>query len=241
MRARSVSRICANRPCKRKPYWSGCSTKVAQVQRSLDENQALQLRDANEHLVLIALKAQEDMDTVRGDLDAVKQTSLRDGLTGLPNRTLMLDRIETAIANARRRGGQVAVLFVDLDDFKQINDTLGHAAGDRMLIAVAHCLSGALRDSDTVSRHGGDEFVVMLAEVGAPADAAQVAGKIQQALSASAPPGELTLCAASIGIALYPEDGDCAADLIDRADEAMYRVKQRGGRACAFYAGPRAD
>src|SRR5204862_3814417 len=116
---------------------------------------------------------------------ALKQASrwgVHDVLTELPNRMLMLDRLTQAIAAAKRRGQRAAVLFLDLNNFKQVNDTLGHAAGDEVLKLVARCLVSSVRDADTVSRHGGDEFVILLTELAQPSDAALIADKLIAAL-----------------------------------------------------------
>ena len=170
-------------------------------------------------------------------LDELTRHSQHDELTGAPNRALMLDRLESAIALAQRRATRVGVLFIDLDRFKQINDTHGHAVGDEVLQLVTRRLESAVRDSDTVSRHSGDEFVVLLAEVYSAHDAIPVAEKMLASLALPARIGQhdLTL-SASIGIALYPEDGADAATLIQRADAAMYRAKGRGAGAYEFFA-----
>lgn len=208
------------------------------IQKEISESQAvLQLREANEQLVLSAIRADEVADTARGDLENLKLSSQRDGLTGLLNRALMLDRVESAIALANRRGTRVALLFMDLDGFKVINDSQGHAAGDQVLVQVAGCLTAAVRHSDAVSRHGGDEFLVLLSEVAASADAVQVAEKILSSLKSlgdfGVPPE--SLCA-SLGIALYPDDGADARTLIERADAAMYRAKTGGRGRFALHA-----
>ncbi len=197
------------------------------------------LGEANEHLVLAALQAMESADTARGDLDEMTHASHADSLTGLPNRVLMLDRLETAIAMASRRGTQLAVLFVDLDGFKHVNDTLGHAKGDTVLCGVARHLSACLRQSDTVSRHGGDEFLLLLTEVASASDAAAVAAKIIAELGQ---PGRFIDASmklgASVGIAMCPADGTHAQTLIEHADAAMYRAKARGGGVFEFQSPP---
>ena len=161
------------------------------------------------------------------------QTRLRrmaqyDGLTGLPNRALLHDRIETAIAAARRAKGRLALLYLDLDRFKEVNDTLGHAAGDVLLHDVAQRLRQCVRDADTVARIGGDEFVVLLADVRRMEDAETVADKIRDVLArpVTMDGHELTV-GASIGIARWPENGDSAKDLLLIADAAMYTAKRR--------------
>ena len=152
-----------------------------------------------------------------------------DPLTGLPNRALFLDRLEVALAHARRGRSTLAVLFFDLDDMKSINDTFGHATGDRVLNAVAERLVGAVRGGDTVARVGGDEFLVLLSEVD-EAEAEAIAKKILDRVSEplTLDRDELYLTT-SIGVALYPGDGENAQSLIRHADSAMYRVKEAGG------------
>ncbi len=197
---------------------------------------ASDLLEANQNLVLATLHAQEGADTARSDLDALTDASQHDNLTGTPNRALMKDRMVSAITLARRRGTRLAVLFVDIDNFKHFNDTRGHAAGDMVLKRVAACLGAAVRDSDTVSRHGGDEFLVLLSEVAGAAEAALVAKKMLAGLARSVTAPDATLpLGVSVGIALFPEDGADAATLINHADAAMYHAKQRGGSGFVFH------
>jgi len=214
--------------------------ELAQVRLSLAASREAHLVKANEHLVLAALQAIENEDTVRGELEAATQASQTDGLTGLPNRGLMLDRLENAVAMANRRGTQLAVLFVDLDGFKDVNDRLGHARGDAVLCGVARCLSACLRQSDTVSRHGGDEFLLLLPEITSETDAAAVAAMILLEVSQ---PGRFIDASirlgASVGIAVYPADGTHAETLIAHADTAMYRAKKRGGGCYDFWSQPK--
>jgi diguanylate cyclase (GGDEF)-like protein len=196
-----------------------------------------QLLAANEELVLSALKWQATADTSAKAFENLSRISELDVLTELPNRAVMLDRFATLIAHAKRRGTQAAVLFLDLDGFKQINDRLGHAAGDAALREVGRRLEAVVRQVDTVSRHGGDEFIVLLGEVSQPSDAALVAEKIGGALAVPHEvDGHVLRLAASIGIALYPADGEEAAVLIRRADEAMYRAKRFKRGRPVFYA-----
>jgi diguanylate cyclase (GGDEF)-like protein/PAS domain S-box-containing protein len=159
-----------------------------------------------------------------------------DALTDLPNRLLLNDRLTRALAIARRYGRRVAVLFLDCDRFKHINDTLGHAVGDQVLKSISRRVQSAVRDSDTVSRHGGDEFIILLSEVDAAEDTGTIAHKV---IAAIAEPHlfsghELTLTA-SIGVAMYPEDGPDAQTLISRADTAMYHAKSSGRNQVGFY------
>ena len=158
-----------------------------------------------------------------------------DSLTGLPNRLLLRDRLTQEIARCQREAGSFALLFIDLDHFKNVNDTLGHTSGDAVLREAARRISLCLRESDTVSRLGGDEFNVILTQIQRPEDAGRIAEHIVKSLSESfVVNGQNSFLSASIGIALYPEDGKSAEALIKNADTAMYRAKS-GGRAQAVY------
>ncbi len=160
-----------------------------------------------------------------------------DALTGLPNRNLVQDRIQQAIARAQRSASSFAVMFLDLDKFKTINDSLGHNIGDQLLQMVAERIVACLRDEDTVSRQGGDEFIVLLGSTHSPQDTAVVARKILNALAAPIVIGERTLnTGASIGIALYPEDGKDVETLLKNSDTAMYCAKESGRNLFQFFA-----
>jgi diguanylate cyclase (GGDEF)-like protein len=160
-----------------------------------------------------------------------------DFLTGLPNRVLLDDRITQAIALAKRRRGLLAVLFLDLDNFKHINDSLGHAIGDVLLQSVAKTLIGCVRSSDTVSRQGGDEFVILVTESKNAAKAAITATKIIAALALPhfAAGNELHITT-SIGISVYPDNGQDAETLLKNADTAMYSAKEKGRNNYQFFA-----
>jgi diguanylate cyclase (GGDEF)-like protein/PAS domain S-box-containing protein len=159
-----------------------------------------------------------------------------DSLTGLANRALLTDRFGQSIVQAKRRNVPLGVLFIDLDEFKIVNDTLGHAAGDALLKATADRLKGTLRPGDSVARIAGDEFAVLLGELGHASDAAIVAQKIIAALSEPFElHGQEVLITASIGIATYPADGQDAGALLAAADAAMYRAKQSGRNAYQFF------
>jgi len=154
-----------------------------------------------------------------------------DELTGLPNRACFRDRLDTALARVRRNGGRVALLYVDLDRFKQVNDTYGHSGGDQLLRAVADRLTHCVRDTDTVARLGGDEFVVLLESIAEAEDARRVVDKIRAAFEQPMQIAEHSLdIGLSIGTALYPEDGDAEAQLLKQADDRMYLMKARGGQ-----------
>jgi diguanylate cyclase (GGDEF)-like protein/PAS domain S-box-containing protein len=152
-----------------------------------------------------------------------------DYLTNLPNRALFLDRLNQAVALARRGGHRLAVLFLDLDGFKTVNDTCGHEAGDLLLQGVAERLTHAVRDSDTAARLGGDEFTFVLHDIGDAAAAAAVAQKIITALAQPFVIGDASCqIGGSIGIAIFPDDGADGETLLKLADEAMYAAKQEG-------------
>ncbi len=158
-----------------------------------------------------------------------------DPLTGLPNRTLFFDRLNHAYQFARRHGHVFALLFVDLDRFKQVNDTLGHDVGDLVLKVTAERLKGSIRASDTVARMGGDEFTIILTHISEEPNAAQVAEKIialvEEPISIK---GRFCDVGASIGIALYPRDGGDPEALLKQADSAMYQVKKQGRGSFLF-------
>lgn len=162
-----------------------------------------------------------------------------DILTNLPNRSLVMDRLTKALSEASVTGVMVAVLFIDLDRFKYINDTLGHSAGDQLLQSVAKRLQSGLRTPDVVARMGGDEFIVVLPHVMSVDEVLQIAQRVilrlQQPWSIS---GKVFLCPASVGIAVYPDDGASPETLLKHADIAMYRAKAKGGNGYALYRTP---
>lgn len=159
-----------------------------------------------------------------------------DALTGLPNRLMLRDRVEQAIARAQRNQTTLAVLFIDLDRFKAINDTLGHRVGDAVLRGVAQRISEQVRKTDTVAREGGDEFLVLLEQVGTPEQAAAVAGKLLRRLDEPyVIEGRAVHCSGSIGVAMYPEDGHDAEQLIKHADAAMFDSKGEGRNRVHFF------
>jgi diguanylate cyclase (GGDEF)-like protein len=209
--------------------------ELAQVQQELSNLRTMEVLEVNAELVQAAVHADSVAQTAVSSLDELARSTQHDELTGAPTRTLLLDRLETAIAMAQRRSTRVGVIFIDLDGFKQINDTLGHAIGDQVLQLATRRLESAVRESDSVSRHGGDEFVVLLAEMVKASDAAAVAQKIIEALAAPALIGSHRLrLSASLGISVYPEDSDDPTTLIDCADAAMYRAKTAGPGGYAF-------
>jgi len=215
----------------------------SEVKSALDKNEAAvrQLQDASVKLTAMnqALQIEiKDRTMVDHQLAAAveqeegsRSASLHDKLTALPNRVLFKDRLEHGIAQAKRHRWILAVMFVDLDEFKSINDMYGHLAGDAALQTVAIRLKHTTRSDDTISRFGGDEFLCVLTQLHAQNDIAMIAAKILKAIQA---PCDLrvddvivNLCiGASIGISVFPKDGTTAAALIKRADGAMYGAKE---------------
>jgi diguanylate cyclase (GGDEF)-like protein len=177
------------------------------------------------------------------DVSATRAMSLEmthsaqhDVVTGLPNRVLLSDRINQSISLAHRNNRSIAVLFLDLDHFKYINDSLGHAVGDQLLQSVSKRLLASVRASDTVTRQGGDEFIILLSEITHPEDAATSAKKILLSLSTPCSVGGHDLhIDGSIGISIYPADGEDAETLVKNADTAMYYAKERGRSNFQFF------
>jgi len=169
-----------------------------------------------------------DISQLKESQERAEYLATHDALTGLPNRSLFQDRLELAIAHARRHGGITALMFLDLDNFKNINDTLGHDVGDELLIQIANRLSAQMREMDTVARLGGDEFTIVLSETGFTG-AEQVAARIVRALRLPVNVRNQKLfVSASIGLAFYPDDGENPQALTKAADTAMYRAKANG-------------
>ena len=173
----------------------------------------------------------------RKDMDArVRFLAHHDLLTGLPNRTLFQDRLQQALAAAKRMESRVALLFIDLDRFKYVNDSFGHRAGDILLQTVAARLRGCVRETDTVCRHAGDEYLIVLSALRDPTEAALVASKVlatfEQAFDLD---GQEIQISASVGISVYPDDGQTTEDLIRNADAAMYHSKKNGRNRYEFF------
>lgn len=180
----------------------------------------------NQRLTAANLVAHQETATAYAALERAVHASRTDALTGLLNRLALWDRLEHDLDLARRHGTLLAVCFVDIDGFKHVNDSLGHAVGDQLLQAIARALVGAVRASDTVCRLGGDEFVVF-APIGTPEDGAQLARKLAEAVGRPQLLAPLALTtSASVGFSLFPRDGDTVSALLSKADEAMYRVKK---------------
>ena len=172
--------------------------------------------------------------------DKANAMATHDHLTGLPNRVLLDDRLRVAIELARRRNRRCAVLFIDLDRFKRINDDHGHAAGDEILCAVARRLSGTLRQCDTLARLGGDGFIALLPEIETREQAEVVARKLLSATAGQpfATAQQTLDVTLSMGIALFPEDGAAPREVLSSADAALYAAKQAGRNTFSFHPGP---
>jgi diguanylate cyclase (GGDEF)-like protein/PAS domain S-box-containing protein len=178
----------------------------------------------------------QDISARKAREEAVRFLAYHDSLTGLPNRRLLDDRLAQAIHLAQRRDRKLAVMLIDLDDFKQVNDSLGHRAGDAVLREAAQRLALCVRKADTLARHGGDEFVVVISDVQAESDCKLVAEKVLRSLAAAFHlEGRALALGASIGISLFPTDAGDGDGLLRNADAAMYRAKQLGRNQYRFY------
>jgi diguanylate cyclase (GGDEF)-like protein/PAS domain S-box-containing protein len=196
-------------------------------------NSALLSRDGGDVTVLSLV---EDITELVEAEERIRHLAHHDALTGLPNRLLLEDRVAQALARARRAGNSVAIMLVDLDNFKAVNDTLGHPCGDELIRSVAERLHGLIRDSDTVARVGGDEFAIVQSDLRDVTGAAVLAEKTMAALRE---PFDLNdrrpVVGASVGIALFPQDGDSLESLLKHADIALYRAKAEGRGRFAFF------
>lgn len=170
-----------------------------------------------------------DITHIRENEDKIRRLAYYDPLTGLPNRRLLEDRLELAISHANRSKQHLAVIFLDLDHFKQVNDTLGHAAGDELLLDVSRRIRHRLREDDTLARLGGDEFIVLLPELNEPEEASRIAQRLIETVAKPFRIGNHEFrIGCSLGISLYPDDAGSAEQLIHHADAAMYQAKQEG-------------
>ena len=188
---------------------------------------------------IFAARAAAEIERLRVE-ERIKHLAYHDSLTGLPNRELFMDRLATALAHARRSGASMAIILMDLDHFKDINDSLGHPLGDRLLQEVADRLRGAVRHEDTVARLGGDEFIVLLNDIGAPNEAMGNASRVVEKLRRHLAPGytldgHSLMVTTSLGIAIHPDDGDTAEQLIKHADTALYQAKGAGRNTYRFF------
>ncbi|CAH1387143.1 putative bifunctional diguanylate cyclase/phosphodiesterase [Candidatus Nitrotoga sp. M5] len=210
-----------------------CATEA--VQR-VSDSRMIMLQQANAHLVVATLESHRLAEQVEVTKVKLEHLAHHDVLTGLPNRILLQDRLIQAIESACRQGSQVAMMYIDLDQFKHINDSLGHSVGDKLLQSFAQRLKGCVRHMDTISRQGGDEFVVLLPCIENPESAAMCAQKM---IAAFALPHyidqhELHI-SASIGISIYPDDGQDVESQIKNADTAMYFAKGNGRNNYKFF------
>lgn len=188
-----------------------------------------QLVEANERLVVASMQAQSLTEAAEAATAQMSFMAKHDGLTGLPNRALLTDRLAQSIALAQRNGNRVGLVYLDVDHFKHINDSLGHAVGDALLQAVAKRLQNCVRQSDSVCRQGGDEFVVLLAQIQTAQDATLAAQKIIEATSEPYLIQHHRLhVTLSIGVTIYPDDGADADTMLRNADTAMYYAKKSG-------------
>ncbi len=188
------------------------------------------------HSLSLVLDNAREMEEIKQTRQSMDYMAHFDALTGLPNRTLLKDRTEQAISHAQRNGGMVGILFLDLDNFKMVNDTLGHTLGDVLLKKVADRISDCLRDGDTAARLGGDEFIVLLPDISDTQDAAKVAGKILESLML---PLDIdrheVFVSISIGISIYPDNSKDMDGLLADADSAMYHAKKLGKNNYQFF------
>jgi len=203
--------------------------ELAELNRDLQVQRMKDLREANAALEAEIVERRQAEERAHG-------LATRDPLTGLYNRRSLMDRLEQAITRANRAAGTLALLFLDMDRFKSVNDTLGHDVGDALLIEVAARISGAVRESDVVARLGGDEFVVLMEGLPEYPDAAAVARKIVQANTAPCEiESHVLKTSVSIGISVYPQDGDNVQTLMKHADLAMYHAKQQARGSVQFF------
>jgi diguanylate cyclase (GGDEF)-like protein/PAS domain S-box-containing protein len=203
--------------------------------RARDELE-MRVQERTSELATANALLQAEIKERRAAEEQIRHLANHDALTGLPNRRLLEDRIGQALLAAKRNGGQVAVQFIDLDRFKAINDSLGHRIGDLLLQDVAQRIRGLLREVDTVSRIGGDEFVLVLPGIQSEEAAAEIAKRILKSLEQPyLIEGHILSVTPSIGISLYPVHGTDVETLINRADSAMYHAKQIGGKGYQLY------
>ncbi|HSN67898.1 MAG TPA: diguanylate cyclase, partial [Thermoanaerobaculia bacterium] len=187
-------------------------------------------------LGMMILVLEDEREAALEAASQVEHIAYHDPLTGLPNRALFLDRLIVALAHASRHQHKVGILFLDLDRFKQINDSLGHTMGDHLLKGAAERIRAAVREEDTIARFGGDEFALLIHILGRAEHAGKIARKILDALAAPFTLGTREIfITGSVGVAIYPNDGVDAETLIRNADTAMYRAKHQGGDAYQFY------
>ena len=203
--------------------------ETAIASAALNESTNAQVREANERLIVASIHAQTMTEAAELATEQMSYMAEHDVLTGLPNRALLTDRLAQSIALAQRHEKKVALMYLDLDHFKHVNDSLGHAVGDQLLQSVAKRLRRCVRHSDTVSRQGGDEFVLLLTEIDEVQDAALAAEKVIEAMARPhVVSGNQLHVTFSIGISIYPDDGRDVETMLKNADTAMYQAKKTG-------------
>jgi diguanylate cyclase len=203
--------------------------EAAIVKATIAASAQAQLREVNERLIIATIHAQKMTEAAESATEQMSHMAQHDFLTGLPNRALLTDRLAQAMVLAQRHGQKVALIYLDLDHFKHINDSLGHGVGDLLLQSTAKRLQTCVRLSDTVSRQGGDEFVVLLPEVEAVQDVVVTAKKLIEAMNRPhLVSGHRLRVTISIGISIYPDDGQEIETLVRCADTAMYQAKKIG-------------
>lgn len=195
------------------------------------EDVAQQLTIVNEALadeILERERLEHQLVAVMAQEESARHDAFHDTLTGLPNRVLFNDRLEHALAQAKRYNWSLAVMFMDLNKFKEINDTYGHSAGDILLQTISKRLLEITREDDTISRHGGDEFLYLLMQIESKVDISLIANKIINSIEQPCSlEGQDIVISPSIGISIYPKDGDSSEALIKSADKAMYQAKRK--------------
>jgi diguanylate cyclase len=208
----------------------------SQTLKATQEDLNVKLRQANEHLVVASVQLQIMAEELEKSKAEMTHLATHDFLTDLPNRMQLYDRIGQAIALAKRHDTKLAVLFLDLDRFKIVNDSVGHAIGDKLLQSVAQRLKSAIRGSDTVSRQGGDEFVVLLSDVSQQETLALKIEKIHNIITAPyCVAGNDLHIGVTIGVSIFPGDGEDTETLIRNADAAMYYAKDNGRNKYQFF------
>ena len=208
----------------------------AQIVKVAQEDRHSKLKKANEALVIASVQFQTIAEEREKSELTMTHLATHDFLTNLPNRMQLSDRITQAIAFVKRHNEKLAVLFLDLDRFKIVNDTLGHAIGDQLLQAVAQRLKSAIRSSDIISRHGGDEFIIVLSEVSQEKALALNVEEIHEIITVPySIAGHDLLIGTTIGISIFPQDGEDAETLICNADDAMYYAKENGRNKYQFF------
>ncbi len=221
---------------RQKGYWRGeIWNRRKNGQLYLELLTITAIRDSNQDISNFAALF-TDITHIRENEDQIRKLAYYDALTRLPNRRLLEDRLELAIRHAHRHQQRLAVLFIDLDHFKQVNDTLGHAAGDELLLDVSRRMVARLREDDTLARLGGDEFIALLPDLHETDEASRIARRLIEAIDDPFEINNQTFrIGCSLGISLYPDDGTTVEQLLQRADAAMYRAKQEGRNTYRLY------